>query len=135
MYPETTEKIQTRIKGNWTNTKIDWEGYGIDGTDPVEPGSDFIRPSIDWSSSEGHVGGMGKISGFGYLLIEIYVKNGNGRLKADRYAQELSDLFKFYKDGPLEFSEPSPPEKVRDKDTDWFHLNVQCDFEYNECKG
>ena len=133
MYQETTKAVQSRLK-DWTETFIHWEGFGREGELPVQPGESFIRPTIDWTATSGHVGGLGKRSGFGYLLIEIYIEYGNGRIKADRYAQELTEMFRDYTDGNLKFTDISPPNRIGREETGYYHLNVQFDFEYNECR-
>lgn len=133
MYPEATKKINTYLQSHWIETFIHWEGVGNEGELPVQPGESFIRPTIDWSANNGHVGGLGKMSGFGYLLVEIYTEYGNGRLKADRYAQELTELFRNHSDGPLKFDDPGPPQRIGQDQTGYYHLNMQFNFEYNEC--
>lgn len=134
MYPEATKILNTRLKEQWTETFIHWEGVGKEGELPVEPGESFIRPTIDWVDRSGRVGGMGKKIGIGYVLIEIYTEYGNGRLKADRFAQELTDIFKDFEQDALEVTSINPPETVGQENTGFYHLNLQINFKYSECR-
>jgi hypothetical protein len=90
---------------------------------------------IEFVDRYGYIGGGTNTNITGFLMISIFVPYGkhNTQSLAYYYADKLSLLFNFWRDGTrLKFDETKII-RLGQVDTSWYQLNTVTDFEYKYC--
>ena len=91
MFEGEQRVIEKRLKDNWTDTPIKWEGKPFKHNRP-EYIAPFILPGLGDLISIGAV--VSRIRQVGVLIVQIFTPPNVGTNKAARYADVISTIFR-----------------------------------------
>lgn len=123
-----TIKIFNEKFDEWIDTPVKRSNGRFEET----PGVSFIWPQMNPVGTEYKEILSGNETGYGFVLVAVFVPLFDGELVAAAICDKIRDMFKGFVSGPIRCGKRSiGPGRAF---PDWYQKNVEIEYIYQECK-